>query len=84
MYRKRFLRLLKGKEQYRLIYYTIKERNFRNEIPLTRKTKARRTGQDKFEIELGNGEVLFFKEPESHSAKEWVEQINEIVRKSMI
>ena len=35
----------------------------------------------KFEIEMSSGEVLFFKEPEEVEAKEWVEQINEIVRK---
>ena len=79
IYKRRYLELSYSDDVPRLIYYTASRKTLRNEIALTRHTKATITGPSKFEIiDLEN--TYYFKDCGGNvKVKQWVGAINKAI-----
>ena len=79
IFKKRYMLLKYVGYTPRLLYYTANKRTFRNEIPLTRFTKAVITGKNKFEIK-DRDETYYFKDCGGETKViQWVTEVNKAV-----
>jgi len=79
IYKRRYMELSYNGGLPRLVYFTANKKSLRNEIPLTKKTKAYITGNNKFEI-VDLGHTYYFKDCGGEAKiKQWVAAITDAV-----